>query len=324
MTSEPKGSPRAVDLRAPFLIVKNVASGNDDADKDRAIIERTLLDAGRDVRLMPVERPQRLADVSREAVREAQRTGGTVVVAGGDGTINTVVNAVYGSGCNLGVIPQGTFNMFGRAHGIPEDTASAAAMLLTSRAHPVQAGLVNDHVFVVNASLGLYPEILQDRERFTRELGRRRWVGIAAALSTLLRHQGELRLNVEHRGEDRLVRTRTLFVGNNALQLSRVGIHEAPLVEAGMLVGLMLRPVGTLTLLSLFLRGAIGTLGDSEQVITFPFTRLALRPKRRNTKLKVAADGEVFSLKPPIEFRVAPEPLYLIKPDVQAAQTSSS
>jgi hypothetical protein len=86
----------------------------------------------------------------------------------------------------------------------------------------------------------------------------------------------------------------------------------------------MLRPVGTLTLLSLFLRGAIGTLGDAEQVISFPFTRLAVRPKRRNTALKVAADGEVFSLKPPIEFRVAPEPLYLIKPDVRAAQGSSS
>jgi diacylglycerol kinase family enzyme len=324
MTSEPRGSPRAVDLRAPFLIVMNVASGHDDAGKDGEIIERTLTAAGREARLMPVERPERLVHVARDTVHEAQRTGGTVVVAGGDGTINTVVNAVYGSGCNLGVIPQGTFNMFGRTHGIPEDTAAAAAALLTSRAHPVQAGLVNDRVFVVNASLGLYPEILQDRERFKRELGRRRWVGIAAALATLLRHEGELRLSVEHRGEDRLVRTRTLFVGNNALQLSRVGIHEAPLVEAGMLVGLMLRPVGTLSLLSLFLRGAIGTLGDAEQVISFPFTRLAVRPKRRSTALKVAADGEVFSLKPPIEFRVAPEPLWLIKPDVRAAQESSS
>jgi diacylglycerol kinase family enzyme len=140
-----------------------------------------------------------------------------------------------------------------------------------------------------------------------------------AALSTLLRHRGELRLDIEHRGETRLVRTRTLFVGNNALQLSRVGIREAPLLEAGLLISLMLRPVSTRTLLWLFLRGALGSLSDAEQVISFPFARLVVRPHRAGrSTMKVAADGEVFALRAPIELRVAPEPVYLIKPEPSA------
>jgi diacylglycerol kinase family enzyme len=319
MVSQHSHTSRTVDPHAPFLIVMNAASGGDDTAEVRATVESTLRNAGREARTVLVARPAALAQVARETVAEARRTGGIVVVAGGDGTINAVANAVYGSGCTFGVIPQGTFNFFCRTHAIPEDPAAAAAALLTSRAHPVQAGLVNDRLFVVNASLGLYPELLQDREAFKSELGRRRWVGIAAALNTLLRHRGELRLSVEHRGETRPVRTRTLFVGNNELQLATVGIREAPLLEAGLLVGLMLRPVSTATLLLLFLRGALGALGDAEQVISFAFTRLAVRPRRGSGALKVATDGEVFMLDPPIEFRVAPEPLYLIKPEPRAA-----
>jgi diacylglycerol kinase family enzyme len=293
----------------------NEAAGRKDNGEVRETIEETLRAAGREARIVAVDQPKRLPDIARETVAEAERIGAVVVVAGGDGTISSVVNAVYGSACTLGVIPRGTFNLFGRTHGIPEDTAAAAAALVNSPAYPVQVGLVNDRVFLVNASLGLYPQLLEDREAFKGEMGRRRWVGIVAALSTLLRHRGALRLDVEHRGETRLVRTRTLFVGNNALQLSRVGIREAPLLEAGLLVSLMLRPVSTRTLLWLFLRGALGSLSDAEQLISFAFTHLAVRPHRAGKgAMKVAADGEVFTLQPPIEFRVAPEPVYLIKP----------
>jgi diacylglycerol kinase family enzyme len=324
MASHVLPSPRTVDPGAAYFVVMNAASGSQDAGNEAEVIERTLCAAGRKVHVKLVDRPDRLAGIARATVGEAQRAGGVVIVAGGDGTINSVVNAVYGSACALGVIPQGTFNMFARTHGIPEDAAAAAAILVTARAHPVQAGLVNDRVFVVNASLGLYPEILQDREAFKRELGRRRWVGLAAALNTVLRHRGELRLTVEHRGETRAVRTRTLFVGNSALQLSAVGIREAPLLEAGLLVGLILRPVSNATLLRLFFRGALGALGDAEQVISFAFTRLAVRPRHGSGALKVAADGEVFMAKPPIEFRVAPEPLYLLKPESRTSDAGQS
>jgi len=319
--ASPEHLPHTIASRTPFVIVINAVAGYDDTGKEGEIIERTLRSAGREARIVLVDRPERLADIARETVSEARRTGAIVVVSGGDGTINTVANAVYGSGCILGVVPQGTFNFFGRTHGIPEDAAAAAAALVTSRAHPVQAGLVNERLFLVNSSLGLYPQILQDRESFKREFGRRRWVGFAAAVGTVLRHRGQLRLAVEHGGETRLVRTRTLFVGNNELQLAKVGIREAGLLRSGLLVGLMLGPVSTRTLLWLLLRGALGSLGEAQQVISFPFTRLAVRPRGDAAgPLTVAADGEVFTLEPPIEFRVAPEPLYLLKPESAATK----
>ena len=319
--STPFGAPRAVGRSATFFVVMNAGSGHDDTAEAREIIERTLRDGGRELRMALVDDPAKLAEVSRDTVREAQATGGVVVVAGGDGTINCVANAVYGSGCNFAVIPQGTFNFFGRTHGVSQDTATAAAHLLTARAHPVQVGLVNDRVFLVNASLGLYPQVLQDREAFKQTLGRHRWVGLLAALNTLLRDRGELRLDVEHAGDTRTVRTRTLFIANNALQLEKVGIAEAPLLDSSRLVGLMLRPVSTPKLLWLLARGAFGKLGEADQVISFAFGRIAVEPHNDGRRMKVATDGEILWLEPPLEFKVGPEPLYLLKPEPDTTES---
>jgi hypothetical protein len=87
-----------------------------------------------------------------------------VVAAGGDGTINTVAHEAVRQGCLFGVLPQGTFNYFGRTHGIPEDLAEAVRALLRARVTPVQVGMVNDRIFLVNASVGLYPQLLEARE----------------------------------------------------------------------------------------------------------------------------------------------------------------
>jgi predicted polyphosphate/ATP-dependent NAD kinase len=60
----------------------------------------------------------------------AARDGAILVAAGGDGTLNTVAHAAVEHGCVFGVLPQGTFNYFGRTHGIPEDLADAERALL--------------------------------------------------------------------------------------------------------------------------------------------------------------------------------------------------
>ena len=52
---------------------------------------------------------------------------------------------------------------------------------------PVQVGFVNRRMFVVNASVGLYPKMLADREMASRRFGRKRWVAIAAAVWSLFR-----------------------------------------------------------------------------------------------------------------------------------------
>lgn len=301
---------------APFHIVSNAGSGSKDAREAREQIEAVLSAAGRPHEFILIEDPRGLASVARQAVDAAVKSGGAVVVAGGDGTINSVMQAVLPAGLPFGIIPQGTFNYSSRAHGIPLDTTEAARSLLGASIKPVQVGLVNERAFLVNASLGLYPELMQDREEYKRQYGRYRTVALWSGLMTLLREHRRLVVEIERDGGRERLRTTTIFVGNNALQLERLGLDEADAVNRWRLAGAIVQPAGTAELLGLAVRGLLGRLGEDERVNEFAFQSMTVRPLSGVGKrgLKVAVDGEICWCRPPITFRVAPRALKLLVP----------
>ncbi len=301
---------------APLFILLNAGSGCGDADAVRHAVGAVLKSAGRRYRILTPERGAQIPLTARRAAEQACAEGGVVVAAGGDGTLNAVAQAAHDTGCPMGVLPRGTFNYFGRTHGIPLDLEEATHALLTARVHPVQVGLVNERVFLVNASVGLYPDLLEDRERYKTRYGRHRVVALAAAIVTLLRNHPQMRLRIELGGHVRDVRSTTLFVGNNRLQLEQVGIPQAPALDHGRVAAIMLRPMSSWAMLGLLLRGALGTLGDADRVESFQFQHMTVTPwlPYGGRRVKVAADGEIMRLRTPLEFRVSPRPLYLLKP----------
>jgi diacylglycerol kinase family enzyme len=183
-----------------------------------------------------------------------------------------------------------------------------------ARAFAVQVGLVNDRVFLVNGSIGLYPELLEEREEAKERLGRSRWVAFGAALATLLRPHHGLRLEVETKGVTRRIVTPTLFVGNNRLQLERVGIGASELVERHRLVAVVLEPVSPWGMAVLVLRALFGRLGAARKVQSFALERMTVWPRFGRRRFKVATDGEVEWQPAPLRFRVAPHPLLLLRP----------
>ena len=312
-----------IDPAQPVQFVINAAAGSADAESRRGVIEAALQAAGRHGELR-FSRPEDLAGVAQDAAAAASATRTAVVAVGGDGTINTVAQAAHAVGCAMGVVPQGTFNYFARTHGLPADPAEATRLVLNSVPVPVQVAAVNDRVFLVNASLGLYPDLLEDREAFKARFGRSRWVALWSAAVTLLRAQRRLRLRILQGASAREVRTLTLFVGNNRLQLEQLGVHPPVPPDGGPLrtpgdgciTAVMLRPIGTLSMMRLMLHGAMGTLGEAQSVERFEFKRLVVEPTlvpgRRG--VKVAFDGEVTRMRAPLDFRVLEKPLYLLKP----------
>ncbi|HEU0201832.1 MAG TPA: diacylglycerol kinase family protein [Burkholderiaceae bacterium] len=306
----------------PIFVVFNARSGKHDAEDD-------LITA-----LHAIDRPHRLFTVGHglslrraiaAAMAGAREQDGVVVAAGGDGTINAVAQAVIAADLPFGIVPRGTFNYFGRLHGLPLDADEALRVILGGRIRPVQVGVVNRRYFLVNASLGLYPKLIEDRERFKRAYGRTRLVALWAGLLTLLRERRRMRIRIEaeeESGEDaqpgaaRSLQTSTLFVGNNPLQLAEVGIPEARDVAAGKLAAISIKPVTRLEMIGLALRGALGRLADADQVVNFAFRRLEVAPIGRLglAYVKVATDGETSWMRWPLTFAVSPRPLRLLVP----------
>jgi diacylglycerol kinase family enzyme len=309
-------SPPEPAVSGPLYIVFNLSAGNRDSAEALQTIEHILSAAGRPFELCPVDDPRQIEAIAQRAADCAVREQGTVVAAGGDGTINAAARATLPTGRPFGIIPQGTFNYSSRAHGIPPDTAAATRALLTARIKPIQAGSINGRLFLVNASLGLYPELLEDRERFKQRFGRRRLVAFYSGLLSLLRHHRQLTLDIECDAERTTVRTPTLFIGNNPLQLAQFGLPEAEDVQHRRLAAVIVRPVSNATMLWLALRGALGRLGEETRVHNFPFRRLVVQRARGATSgyIKVAADGEICRMALPLEFTVAPRPLLLLVP----------
>lgn len=301
--------------RGGFYFVTNAGSGRQDAQEAQGVIREVLESAGYRCQFLDAAGGADLPGLAREALRLAQQHDGIVAAAGGDGTLNAVVQEALGGGRPFALVPLGTFNYFARTHGIPQDVRAAAEALRDARIARVQVGLVNDRVFLVNASLGLYPQLLEEREAFKQRFGRRRSIAFGAAIASLWRSARTIPIEVEIEGERRILNTQSLFVGNNALQLEQVGVPEADAIGRELAV-LMLRPVSRAGLFALLVRSALSKLGNADTLINFSARELTVQPLDlgRGNRFKIAVDGEITYESAPLVFRAAPHALELLVP----------
>lgn len=104
-------------------------------------------------------------DSQVEAVVHSALKGGIklVVVAGGDGTIDSVVGAMIGSSATLGIIPTGTRNNLAYNLGIPSTISGAVALLREGRRLKIDVGKMRhgraSRWFLEDATLGLLSDI---------------------------------------------------------------------------------------------------------------------------------------------------------------------
>lgn len=98
-----------------------------------------------------------------EIFREIQGVYEYILVAGGDGTVDSVVNAMKESGkeYTLGILPTGTANDFAKHIGIPSDIREACEKIINSEPCNVDLGKINNKYFVNVASTGLFTDISQ-------------------------------------------------------------------------------------------------------------------------------------------------------------------
>lgn len=100
-------------------------------------------------------------DATRAAEIAVERRFDVVIAAGGDGTLNEVVNGLAGKDYRpkFGVIPMGTTNDFARALQIPRDIDGAVDVITAGKTIPVDIGRMNDKYFINIAGGGRLTEL---------------------------------------------------------------------------------------------------------------------------------------------------------------------
>ncbi|MBB6734022.1 diacylglycerol kinase [Cohnella zeiphila] len=100
-------------------------------------------------------------DAIKAASVAVERGYDLIIAAGGDGTLNEVINGMAGHATrpSLGVLPMGTTNDFARAHGIPRRWQDAVDLILRRHARPVDIGLADGKYFINIAGGGFLTDL---------------------------------------------------------------------------------------------------------------------------------------------------------------------
>lgn len=254
---------------------------------------------------------QRGAEMIERAERAVAEGAQMVVAGGGDGTINAVASVLAGTETWLGVLPLGTLNHFAKDLKIPLDLDEAVANVVHNKASKVDVGEVNGRIFLNNSSLGIYPDIVRDREQQQRHLGRGKWPAFGRALFAALRRFPFLSVRLKINGAEHLRRTPFVFIGNNEyLQGLTLGARER--LDSGKLCLYVAQKPTRLGLLRYALHALFGKLQAARDFDVLSAT--ALEIETRHHHLRVATDGEVTLMKPPLCYRSRASALNVITP----------
>lgn len=235
-----------------------------------------------------------------------------VAGGGGDGTQNAVAAQLVGTGIPYGVLPMGTLNHFAKDLGIPLDLEGAVRTIATGTPKQVDVGQVNEQVFLNNSSLGLYPDIVRDREKQQSRLGRGKWpAALWATVSALRRYPF---LSVRMQADDTRLARRTpfVFIGNNEYIMEGLAIGARSRLDAGTLSMYVAQRPGRLGLLRFALRAMIGGLKEERDFDVLLVRDMTIETRHKH--LHVAFDGEVEKMATPLHYRIRPGALTVMVP----------
>ena len=237
---------------------------------------------------------------------------GAVAVGGGDGTQGCAAAVLAKAGATQGVLPLGTRNNLARQLGIPLDLEGAVKVIAGDHPTAIDLSEVNGHIFVNNASIGLYPNMVELREA-AQARGLPKWLAKVPASWTVLKNLPHHRFRLQLDDAVTPVVTPLLFVGNNIylLEAGKVGTREA--MNDGKL---SVFAVAKSTRLGLVMVAARSLIGRSDPAHDFAAVgdceRLVVMSHR--SRIKVALDGEVKRLTTPLKFAVRPAALSVFVP----------
>lgn len=208
------------------LLLYNTSSGRGNTKSRIMDIKAVFKEAGIDIR------PHRI-DFSKNPL-DGYEDSELVVICGGDGTVNYVVNAIKSKDLDpeIGIIPMGTANDFARAIGMNSNPITAAKQIAQGKVRRVDCGKVNDRYFVNILSFGVLTTTSQHTSDKEKHI-----VGRLAYLRTGfvdLLNMHSMPLNIRCNGEEHKFDA-VMFLAFNGNSAGQFNLAPRSNIEDGML-----------------------------------------------------------------------------------------
>jgi diacylglycerol kinase (ATP) len=160
-------------LRRRVLVIYNPTAGIGSAKRLGRVL-KVLLAMGA---VVTVRRTAGRGDAEAFALEASASLYDVLAVAGGDGTINEVVNGLAGKTLPLAVIPLGTANVLAAEIDVPRNARDLAQMILTGKSRAVCVGVANGRYFIMMAGAGFDAHLVAGvNPRVKRLLGKLTYV----------------------------------------------------------------------------------------------------------------------------------------------------
>ena len=276
-------------------LIVNPVSGTNDAANHLASINERLRQHGDtlDIVMTVAE-----GDATRMAADAARGGYDRLIAAGGDGTLNDVLNGVGlvkdgFARVTFGVIPLGTGNDFATALGIPEDIEAAVEALLLSEPTSIDLGRLNDRYFI-NVSGGGFIAEVSDAVNPQLKTIAGKLAYLVGGAHVLLSHEPiGARVTINNPGEEERVCELSLHafaVCNSRLIGGGQLIAPDAIIDDGELDVCLIEKMPTMEFVSLLRRVSTGEHVHDDRVTYFRASRLAFGFDR---VVKVNTDGQV-------------------------------
>jgi YegS/Rv2252/BmrU family lipid kinase len=248
---------------------------------------------------IPIKSPEQLT----QAVRDKASQIDLVIIGGGDGTLNQVVDSLVEMNLPLGILPLGTANDLARTLKLPLSIPEACKVIANGHLKYIDLGWVNGKHFFNVASIGLSVDIT---EKLTKGF-KRRWGVLAYGLTALqtLRETRPFKATLQLGEETFRVKTIQIAVGNGRYYGGGMAIAKNATIDDQQLDIYSLELKHWWQIFPL-----IWTFHKGEQG-RFPWVRCligqAVTVNTRTPQL-INTDGEILT-ETPAEFRVIPRAL---------------
>lgn len=229
-----------------------------------------------------------------------------VVVAGGDGTINQVVNGLAASKIALGIIPMGTVNLLATELGIPADIRAACQLLTEGTARLIDLGRINTHYFASLAGVGFDAFVKKGTSpTLKHHLGGVAYI-IYAVISLIKYPFKSIRIRIDNEQHER--KGYLLIIGNGKYFSANMPVAPQALMDDHKLDCIIYRKKGISGIIQYFWKIKTGNITQSPYTEYLKVDRVEIAAHGNHP---VHGDGELFGTTP-VTIEVVPSALNVI------------